>query len=81
MVNIHTHAALNLMRGIAIDMGFAPAYTPGVPHGHEVGAEEAEILARLGALEALLAGTYASGPDRVDRSRFRRQHRRRCGAR
>jgi 5-methylthioadenosine/S-adenosylhomocysteine deaminase len=57
MVNIHTHAALNLMRGIAIDMGFAPAYTPGVPHGHEVGAEEAEILARLGALEALLAGT------------------------
>jgi len=57
LVNIHTHAALNLMRGIAIDMGFAPAYTPGVPHGHEVGAEEAEILARLGALEALLAGS------------------------
>lgn len=57
LVNIHTHAALNLMRGIAIDMGFAPAYTPGVPHGHEVGREEAEILARLGALEALLAGS------------------------
>jgi len=58
-VNIHTHAILSLMRGIAIDMGFAPAYTRGVPHGHEVGPEEAVALARLGALEALLAGSTA----------------------
>jgi 5-methylthioadenosine/S-adenosylhomocysteine deaminase len=59
LVNIHTHAVLSLMRGIAIDMGFAPAYTPGVPHGHEIGPEEAVALARLGALEALLAGSTA----------------------
>ena len=56
-VNIHTHAALCLMRGIALDMGHAPAYTPGVPHGHEIGPNEAVSLARLGALEALLFGS------------------------
>lgn len=56
-VNIHTHAALSLMRGIAVDMGFAPAYTRGVPHGHEVAPDEALALARLGALEALLFGS------------------------
>lgn len=58
-VNIHTHAVLSLMRGIAIDMGFAPAYTRGVPHGHEIDPDEAVALARLGALEALLAGSTA----------------------
>ncbi len=56
-VNIHTHAVLSLMRGIAVDMGHAPAYTPGVPHGHEVGPEDAVALARLGALEALTFGS------------------------
>jgi 5-methylthioadenosine/S-adenosylhomocysteine deaminase len=56
-VNIHTHAALCLMRGIALDMGHAPAYTPGVPHGHEIAADDAVALARLGALEALLFGS------------------------
>jgi 5-methylthioadenosine/S-adenosylhomocysteine deaminase len=30
-INVHTHAVLSLMRGIALDMGFAPAYTRGVP--------------------------------------------------
>lgn len=58
-VNIHTHAVLSLMRGIAVDMGFAPAYTRGVPHGHEIGPEQAAVLARLGALEALLSGSTA----------------------
>jgi 5-methylthioadenosine/S-adenosylhomocysteine deaminase len=57
LVNIHTHAGLSLMRGIAIDMGFAPAYTPGVPHGHDLDAEQTAAMARLGALEALLAGS------------------------
>lgn len=56
-VNIHTHAILTMVRGVAEDMGFAPAYTPGVPHGHEVTEEEAVALARLGALEALLFGS------------------------
>lgn len=59
LINIHTHAVLSLMRGIAIDMGFAPAYTPGVPHGHEIEPDAAVALARLGALEALLGGSTA----------------------
>jgi len=56
-VNVHTHTILTMVRGVAEDMGFAPAYTPGVPHGHEVTREEAVALARLGALEALLFGS------------------------
>jgi 5-methylthioadenosine/S-adenosylhomocysteine deaminase len=56
-VNVHTHAVLSLMRGIAIDLGFAPAYTKGVPHGHDITPDEAVALARLGALEALTFGS------------------------
>jgi 5-methylthioadenosine/S-adenosylhomocysteine deaminase len=56
-VNVHTHAVLCLMRGIALDMAFAPAYTPGVPHGHDIEPAEAVALARLGALEALTFGS------------------------
>ena len=56
-INVHTHTILTMVRGVAEDMGFAPAYTPGVPHGHEVTEEEAVALARLGALEALLFGS------------------------
>lgn len=56
-INVHTHTILTMVRGVAEDMGFAPAYTPGVPHGHEVEPEEAIALARLGALEALLFGS------------------------
>lgn len=36
LVNVHTHTILTMVRGVAEDMGFAPAYTPGVPHGHDV---------------------------------------------
>jgi 5-methylthioadenosine/S-adenosylhomocysteine deaminase len=56
-VNVHTHAILTMARGMAEDMGFAPAYTPGVPRGSDVRPEEARALARLGALEALLFGS------------------------
>ncbi len=56
-INVHTHAVLSLMRGIALDMGFAPAYTRGVPHGHDITEDEAVALARLGALEALTFGS------------------------
>ena len=56
-INVHTHAVLSLMRGIALDMGFAPAYTRGVPHGHDISEDEAVALARLGALEALTFGS------------------------
>jgi 5-methylthioadenosine/S-adenosylhomocysteine deaminase len=56
-VNVHTHAILTMARGMAEDMGFAPAYTPGVPKGSDVRPAEARALARLGALEALLFGS------------------------
>ncbi|MCU0899360.1 MAG: amidohydrolase family protein [Cypionkella sp.] len=56
-VNVHTHAVLSMLRGVAEDMGFAPAYTLGVPHGHDVLPEEAHALAQLGGLEALLFGS------------------------
>ena len=57
LVNVHTHAILSMVRGVAEDLGFAPAYTPGIPHGHDVTPEEARALSRLGALEALLFGS------------------------
>jgi 5-methylthioadenosine/S-adenosylhomocysteine deaminase len=56
-VNVHTHTILTMVRGVAEDMGFAPAYTPWVPHGHEVTPGEALALSRLGALEAMLFGS------------------------
>ena len=56
-VNVHTHAILSMVRGVAEDLGFAPAYTPGIPHGHDVTPDEAVALSRLGATEALLFGS------------------------
>lgn len=56
-VNVHTHAILTMVRGVAEDLGFAPAYTPGIPHGHDVSPDEALALARLGAVEALMFGS------------------------
>lgn len=56
-VNVHTHANLSMVRGVAEDLGFAPAYTPGIPQGHMVMPEEAYAISRLGALEALLFGS------------------------
>jgi 5-methylthioadenosine/S-adenosylhomocysteine deaminase len=56
-INVHTHAILTMVRGVAEDLGFAPAYTPGIPHGHDVLPDEAVALARLGAVEALLFGS------------------------
>ena len=56
-VNVHTHAILTMVRGVAEDLGFAPAYTPGIPHGHDVTPDEAVALSRLGAVEALLFGS------------------------
>jgi 5-methylthioadenosine/S-adenosylhomocysteine deaminase len=56
-VNVHTHAVLSFARGMTEDMGFAPAYTPGVPHAPDVREDEAVALARLTALEAMLFGS------------------------
>jgi 5-methylthioadenosine/S-adenosylhomocysteine deaminase len=60
-VNPHTHSILAMVRGKAIDAGFAPSYTPGIPIGTSVNAEQARALARLGALEALLFGSTLLG--------------------
>jgi 5-methylthioadenosine/S-adenosylhomocysteine deaminase len=38
-------------------MGFAPAYTPGVPHAYDLTEEEAVALGRLTALETMLFGS------------------------
>jgi 5-methylthioadenosine/S-adenosylhomocysteine deaminase len=56
-VNVHTHAVLSLARGMTEDLGFAPAYTPGVPHAYDITEGEAVALARLAALEAMLFGS------------------------
>ncbi|MGE0006324.1 MAG: amidohydrolase family protein [Parvibaculaceae bacterium] len=56
-VNVHTHAALILVRGMSEDMGFAPAYMPNVPQGPMLSPDDALALARLGALELLRFGT------------------------
>lgn len=56
-VNVHLHAILTMVRGMTEDMGFAPAYTPGVPHSYDVTEDEAVALARLGALETMLFGS------------------------
>jgi 5-methylthioadenosine/S-adenosylhomocysteine deaminase len=56
-VNVHTHAVLALARGMTEDMGFAPAYTPGVPHAYDITEDEAIALGRLTALEAMLFGS------------------------
>ena len=61
LINIHLHSALTMVRGVAADLGFAPSYTRGIPNAMDLSAEEAVALARLGALEALLAGSTLIG--------------------
>lgn len=56
-VNLHTHAMLTMVRGVAEDRGFAPAYTPGVPRATDLRPVEARAFARLGVMEALLFGS------------------------
>lgn len=56
-VNLHTHAVLTMVRGVAEDLGTAPAYTPGVPHATDLTSDEARAFARLGVLESLLFGS------------------------
>lgn len=64
-VNVHTHSILSMVRGVAADLGFAPSYTPGIPKGTQVNEAQARALARLGALEALLAGSTLVGDNFV----------------
>ncbi|ABE36648.1 amidohydrolase family protein [Paraburkholderia xenovorans LB400] len=64
-VNVHTHSILTMVRGVAADLGFAPSYTPGIPKGTQVSPEQARVLARLGALEALMFGSTLIGDNFV----------------
>ncbi|MFK7964328.1 MAG: amidohydrolase family protein [Burkholderiaceae bacterium] len=56
LVNTHNHTPLTIVRGMVEDLGFAPAYTPGIPQGHWLSEEQTLALSRLGALELLCAG-------------------------
>jgi 5-methylthioadenosine/S-adenosylhomocysteine deaminase len=60
-VNLHTHSAFVMVRGVAMDLGFAPSYTRGLPNAQDLEPEEAVALARLGALEAMLFGSTLIG--------------------
>jgi len=55
-INMHYHAGLNFVRGVAPDLGFAPSYTPGLPQASQLTPDETAALSKLGALEALKAG-------------------------
>ncbi|PUB17462.1 amidohydrolase family protein [Yoonia sediminilitoris] len=73
LINTHNHSPLMSVRGMVEDLGFAPAYTPGVPQGHWLSAEETHILARLGVMEMLCAGAttivdYYRMPDALARA-------------
>ncbi len=56
-INIHTHATLSIIRGVAEDMGTAPAYTRSVPQGDLLSEYESSVMAALGAAEALRFGS------------------------
>ena len=56
-VNTHNHAPLKIVRGIAPDLGFAPAYIKGIPQGDALSDEDALVLARAGTLELLCRGS------------------------
>ena len=57
LVNVHNHTPLMITRGMVEDVGYAPAYTPHLPQGHRLSAEQAYLLARLGVYELLRCGS------------------------
>ena len=57
LVNSHNHTPLMVVRGMVEDLNFAPAYTPSIPQGHKLSAEECYLLSRLGVYELLRFGT------------------------
>jgi len=56
LVNVHNHTPLMITRGMIEDIGFAPMYTPGIPQGHWLDADDAYALSSLGMFELLRAG-------------------------
>ncbi len=57
LVNTHNHSPLMIVRGMAPDLGFAPAYIKDIPQGDALSDDDALALARLGALELLRLGS------------------------
>jgi 5-methylthioadenosine/S-adenosylhomocysteine deaminase len=57
LVNVHNHSPLMITRGMVEDLGYAPMYTPWVPQGHRLSADEAYLLALLGVYELLRTGS------------------------
>lgn len=57
LVNTHNHSPLMIVRGMAPDLGFAPAYIKDIPQGDALSDDDARVLARLGALELLRLGS------------------------
>lgn len=73
LINSHSHSPLSIVRGMVEDLGFAPAYIPGVPQGHWLSDEEILALARLGVMEMMMAGAttivdYYRKPDALARA-------------
>lgn len=73
LINSHNHSPLMIVRGMVEDLGFAPAYTPGVPQGHWLSDEETYALSRLGVMEMMMAGAttivdHYSGSEGLARS-------------
>ncbi|MDW3221521.1 MAG: hypothetical protein R8G34_01305 [Paracoccaceae bacterium] len=56
LITTPNYSSLMSVRGMMEGLGFAPAYTPGVPQGHSLCEEETKILAGLGVMEMLCAG-------------------------
>lgn len=57
LVNVHNHTPLVIVRGIVEDLGWAPAYTPSIPQGYRLTADDAYALSCLGAWELLRSGS------------------------
>lgn len=56
-VNTHNHTPLIGVRGMFEDLGFAPAYTAGIPQMAALSPEHMLVMARLGQYEMLRAGS------------------------
>lgn len=56
-VNLHVHCALTVTRGIAGELGGAPAYRNDIPQGVLLTPDDTYIMSKLGALQALMFGS------------------------
>jgi len=56
-VNVHNHSPLMITRGMVEDLGFAPMYTPDLPQGTKLSAEDTYLFAALGAYEMMRSGS------------------------